>query len=278
MSPSDQPTVALPGRVRMPLLGFGTWRVSGQAGYDAVRTALAAGYRHIDTATMYGNEKEVGRAIRDSGLHRDEVFVTTKIPSDGVGRERHVLEASLAALETGHVDLWLIHWPPAAPRDSVRMWRQVLKARDDGLTRAVGVSNYSTAQLDELIQMTAEAPAVNQIPWSPSRYDARRLAEHRERGIVLEGYSPFRTTDLTDPVLARIGEAHGVTPAQVVLRWHVDHGIVVIPKSVTPDRIRTNADIFGFALTSAERNTIDALAGAARPAGESGETSADMLA
>ncbi|SCL34743.1 Aldo/keto reductase [Micromonospora pallida] len=257
MSPSDQPTVALPDRVRMPLLGFGTWQVSGQAGYDAVRTALAAGYRHIDTATMYGNEKEVGQAIRDSGLHRNDVFVTTKIPSDGVGRERHVLEASLAALETGHVDLWLIHWPPAGPRDSVGMWRQVMKARDDGLTRAVGVSNYSTAQLDELILATTEAPAVNQIPWSPMRYDARRLAEHRERGIVLEGYSPFRTTDLSHPILTRIAETHGVTPAQVVLRWHVEHGIVVIPKSVTPARIRANADIFGFSLSPEEVHAID---------------------
>ncbi|SCL19617.1 aldo/keto reductase [Micromonospora inyonensis] len=265
MSPSDQPAVVLPRGVRMPLLGFGTWQASGQSAYDAVRTALAAGYRHVDTATMYGNEKEVGRAIRDSGLHRDDVFVTTKIPSDGVGRERHVLEASLAALDTGHVDLWLIHWPPAAPGDSVRMWRQVLKARDDGLTRAAGVSNYSTAQLDELIQATAEAPAVNQIRWGPMLYDARRHAEHRERGVVLEGYSPFKTTDLTDPVLTGVAEAHGVTAAQVVLRWHVDHGIVVIPKSVTPARIRANADIFDFALTPEERSTIDALGGPGDP-------------
>ncbi|MFI6231456.1 aldo/keto reductase [Micromonospora echinospora] len=275
MSSPDQPTVTLPGRVRMPLLGFGTWQASGQSAYDAVRTALAVGYRHVDTATMYGNEKEVGRAIRDSGLHRDDVFVTTKIPSDGVRRERHVLEASLAALETGHVDLWLIHWPPAAPGDSVRMWRQVLKARDDGLARAVGVSNYSTAQIDELIQATTEAPAVNQIRWGPMLYDARRQAEHRERGVVLEGYSPFKSTDLTDPVLTRIAEAHGVTPAQVVLRWHVDHGIVVIPKSVTPARIRANADIFGFALTPEERDMIDALGGG--PRGEDRNADIDFI-
>ncbi len=137
----------------------------------------------------------------------------------------------------------------------------MLAARSANLTRAVGVSNYSTGQIDELIQATGEAPAVNQIRWSPALYDPQRLAENSERGIALEGYSPFKSSDLTDPVLVRIAEAHGVTPAQVVLRWHLEHEIVVIPKSVTPERIASNFDIFGFSLTPEEVAEIDALGG-----------------
>ncbi|WP_433390531.1 aldo/keto reductase [Micromonospora sp. KLBMP9576] len=255
----EQPTVVLPGGDRMPLLGFGTWQATGRAGYDAVLTALDAGYRHVDTATMYGNEEECGRALRDSGLRREDVFVTTKLPPERVGRERATIEESLAALGVDRVDLWLVHWPPADPAQSVPVWREMLAARDAGLARAVGVSNYATAQIDELIQATGERPAVNQIRWSPSLYDRRSHEEHRDRGVVLEGYSPFKSTDLADPVLARIAAAHDVSPAQVVLRWHVDHGIVVIPKSVTPERIRANADIFGFSLTAEELRDIDAL-------------------
>jgi diketogulonate reductase-like aldo/keto reductase len=257
----DQPTVGLPGGVRMPLLGFGTWQATGRAGYDAVLAALDAGYRHIDTATMYGNEEEVGRAVRESGLRREDVFITTKLPPDRVGRERETIEASLRALGTDHVDLWLVHWPPPSPADSIPVWRELLAARDENLTRAVGVSNYSTAQLDELIQASGESPAVNQIRWSPSLYDRRRHVEHRDRGIVLEGYSPFKASDLSDPVLTRIAAAHDVSPAQVVLRWHVDHEIVVIPKSVTPERISANADIWDFSLTAEEMRDIDALGG-----------------
>ncbi|MER7165560.1 aldo/keto reductase [Micromonospora sp. NPDC000207] len=259
MTRLDQPTVALSDDVRMPLLGFGTWQATGEQGYEAVLAALDAGYRHIDTATMYGNEAEVGRAVRESGLRREDVFVTTKLPPDRVGRERETIEQSLRALGLDQVDLWLIHWPPSAGSESVPVWRELLAARDAGLTRAVGVSNYDTTRLDELTEATGEAPAVNQIKWSPSLYDRQRHREHRDRGIVLEGYSPFKSTDLADPVLTRIAAAHDVSPAQVVLRWHVDHEIVVIPKSVTPDRIRANADIFSFSLTAEEMRDIDAL-------------------
>lgn len=257
----DQPTVPLSGGPRMPLLGFGTWQATGEAGYDAVLAALDAGYRHIDTATMYGNEKEVGRAVKESGVRREDIFLTTKLPPERVGRERETIEASLAALDTGYLDLWLIHWPPSVPGDSIPTWRELLAARDENLTRAVGVSNYSIAQIDELIQATEEAPAVNQIRWSPSLYDREARAAHRDRGVVLEGYSPFKTSDLSDPVLARVAQAHDVSPAQVVLRWHIDHEIVVIPKSVTPDRIRANADVFDFSLTAEEMRDIDALGG-----------------
>ncbi|NJC69029.1 aldo/keto reductase [Planosporangium thailandense] len=245
----------------MPMVGFGTWQVTGRHGYETIRCALEAGYRHIDTATMYGNEAEVGRALRDSGLRREDVFITTKLPPGRVGRERETLQASLRALGTDHVDLWLIHWPPT---DEARpeTWREFLAARQAGLARAVGVSNYSTAQIDELIEATGQAPAINQIPWGPSYHDARRLADSRDRGVAVEGYSPFKNTDLGDPVLTSIAADHGVTPAQVVLRWHLEHGIVVIPKSSTPERIVANLDVFGFRLTPDEVRRIDRLGGA----------------
>jgi diketogulonate reductase-like aldo/keto reductase len=223
-----------------------------------VREALEAGYRHLDTATMYGNEAEVGRALRDSGVPRDDVFITTKLPPDRAGRERATLDESLAALGVDAVDLWLIHWPPRRGK-SVPVWRELLAARDEGRARAVGVSNYSTADIDELVAATGQRPAVNQIRWGPKLYDAKLVAEHRERGVVVEGYSPFKTTDLNDPVLARIALAHDVDPARVVLRWHVQHGIVVIPKSATPERIARNARIDGFALSDEEMARIDGL-------------------
>ncbi|OKI89224.1 aldo/keto reductase [Micromonospora sp. CB01531] len=257
----QQPTVPLSGDVRIPLLGFGTWQATGRAAYDAVLAALDAGYRMIDTATMYGNEEEVGRAVKESGLRREDVFLTTKMLPDQVGREREAIEASLRALDTDYVDLWLIHWPPSAPGDSIPVWREFLAARDEGLVRTVGVSNYSISQIDELIQATEENPAVNQIRWSPTLYDRQTHAAHRDRGVVLEGYSPFKTSDLSDPVLVRIAQAHNVSPAQVVLRWHIDHEIVVIPKSVHPERIRVNADVFHFSLTAEEMRDIDALGG-----------------
>jgi 2,5-diketo-D-gluconate reductase A len=252
------PSVTLAGGVEMPVVGFGTWQISGRRGYDAVRSALDAGYRHIDTATMYNNESEVGRAVRDSGLPRDEVFLTTKLPPGRIGQERQTITASLKALGVDRVDLWLIHWPPnrsAAPET----WREFIAARDAGLTRAIGVSNYSTAQIDELTKTTGETPAVNQIPWSPPEHRPHRLRESRERDVVVEGYSPLKGSDLRDPVLAELAATHGVTPAQVVLRWHLQHDIVVIPKSSDADRMRVNLDLFGFTLSAEEMDRVDGL-------------------
>jgi diketogulonate reductase-like aldo/keto reductase len=248
-----QMTVTLRGGVEMPLLGFGTWQLSGRRAYDATRAALAAGYRHIDTATMYGNEAEIGRAVRDSGVARADIFVTTKIPAERRGRARDTIGASLRALGMDQVDLWLIHWPPRSGAPA--MWRELIAARDAGLTRAVGVSNFSAAQIDQL----DETPAVNQIPWSPFDYDPALVAELRKRDVVLEGYSPFKRSDMRNRVLADIARAHGVTPAQVILRWHIDHGFVAIPKSATPDRIKSNVGIFGFELTADELARIDSL-------------------
>ncbi|XVU22290.1 aldo/keto reductase [Actinoplanes sp. CA-054009] len=244
--------------VEMPLLGFGTWQIRGDEAYQAVRDALEAGYRHLDTATMYGNEEEVGRALADSGVPRDEVFVTTKLPPERAGQERRTIEASLHALGLDAVDLWLIHWPPHRGR-SVKVWKEFIAIRDAGLARAVGVSNYGPDEIDELTAETGVTPAVNQIRFGPSLYDAGLLRAHRERGVVLEGYSPFKTTNLNDPVLTKIAAAHGVDTARVVLRWHVQHEIVVIPKSATPERIARNADIAGFELTADEMAAVDGL-------------------
>lgn len=251
------PAVGLPGDVAMPLLGLGTAGLQGERGYEAVRAALDIGYRHLDTATAYGNEAEVGRAVRDSGLARGEVFVTTKLPPERAGHERETLEASLAALGLEYVDLWLVHWPPGGAMPGI--WRELLGLRRAGLARAVGVSNYDLAQIDELIAETGQAPAVNQIPWSPSGHDARRLAGHRERAVALEGYSPLKGTDLHDPVLVEIAARHGVTPAQVVLRWHIERGIAVIPKSARRERIAANFDLFGFTPTEDDLDRIDRL-------------------
>lgn len=255
---TDPTTVTLADGVQMPLVGFGTWQVTGRRGYDAIRTALAAGYRHIDTATMYGNEQEVGRAVRDSGVPRDDVFITTKLPPERSGRVRETLAASLRALGTSYVDLWLIHWPPHG-RASPETWAQFVAARDEGQVRSIGVSNYTTAQIDVLTKATGVTPTVNQIPWSPWQHSPTRLAESRDRRVLVEGYSPFKRSDLRSPVLAGIASAHDVSPAQVVLRWHLQHGIAVIPKSVNPERIRANLDVFGFVLAGDEMARLDAL-------------------
>jgi 2,5-diketo-D-gluconate reductase A len=253
-----QPGVTLASGGVMPLVGLGTWQMSGSRCYDAVRAALDVGYRLIDTATIYGNEREVGRAVRDSGVAREELFVTTKLPPHDAGRERATIAASLRALGMESVDLWLIHWPPRVAA-RVAAWKALLAIRDEGLARAVGVSNYRTAQLDELVAASGEAPEVNQIRWSPALYDAARLAEHHERGVVLEGYSPFKSSNLRDATLAEIASDHGASPAQVVLRWHVDHGVVVIPKSSHRARIESNFDLFGFSLSDEELRRIDRL-------------------
>ncbi|GIM92388.1 aldo/keto reductase [Paractinoplanes toevensis] len=243
----------------MPLLGFGTWQLRGEQAYKAVRAALDAGYRHIDTATMYGNEAEVGRALADSGVLRDQVFITTKLPPERAGKERATISESVRLLGVDAVDLWLIHWPPSRGR-SVAVWRSFVALRDEGLTRAIGVSNFDISDIDSLVSETGEAPAVNQIRFGPALWDAGLVSAHRDRGVIVEGYSPFKTTDLHDPVLTRIAAAHDVDPARVVLRWHVQHEIVVIPKSASPARVSSNFDIGGFALTDEEMAAVDGLA------------------
>jgi 2,5-diketo-D-gluconate reductase A len=245
---------------RMPILGLGTWQALGRSAVDAVLRALEVGYRHIDTATAYGNEEQVGQAVVESGVPREEIFVTTKLPPSRAGRERATLEDSLDALGFGYVDLWLIHWPPSGgARPDV--WERLLELQAEGLAREVGVSNYSVRQLDELERATGRLPAVSQIEWSPALFDRSVLEAHSLRGVQLEGYSPLKTMNLRDPRLVRIAEEHDVTPAQVVLRWHIEHRIVAIPKSTNAERIAENAAIFGFELTPSEVEHLDRFAG-----------------
>jgi diketogulonate reductase-like aldo/keto reductase len=253
-------TAALTRGTLMPLLGFGTWQIKGTNAVRATSAALEAGYRHLDTATIYGNEGEVGRALTESGVARDEVFLTTKCPPDRAGRERDTLRQSLDLLQTDHVDLWLIHWPGRGSTN-VDLWRAFVEARESGLAREIGVSNFDAQLIDEVTQGVGAAPAVNQIEWSPLLYDAAVVAAHQARGIVLEGYSALRGGTLDHPAIVEIAERLGRTPAQVIIRWHLQHRVVVIPKSVNPERIRSNADVGGFSLTSDDMGTLDTLAG-----------------
>ena len=256
-SPHDMRT-RLSGGGEIPLVGLGTWQLRGDPARDAVGWALEAGYRHIDTATGYDNERQVGQGIHGSGVAREDIFVTTKMPPDHVGRERATLERSLSAMALDHLDLWLVHWPPH-DEAGVGAWREFVRAREDGLTRGIGVSNYSFDQIDELTAATGVTPEINQVRWSPTLFDQPTLDGHRERGVVLEGYSPFRAGGLDHPVLLDIASAHGATPAQVVIRWHLQHEIVVIPKSARRERIVDNVDVAGLVLTEAEMKAIDGL-------------------
>ena len=248
----------LPQGGQMPLLGFGTWQLKGDDAVTATAAALEAGYRHLDTATVYGNEGEVGRALADSGVDRQDVFLTTKVNPKLAGKERETLEESLSLLGTDSVDLWLIHWP-SEDGENVGMWQALIEAQKAGLAREIGVSNFSLEQIDELVGATGVTPAVNQIEWSPLLFDAGVLEGHRERSVLLEGYSGLRGGILEHDVVTGIARDLDRTPAQVVLRWHLQHGIVAIPKSRVPERVRSNADLAGFELSGQHMADLDAL-------------------
>lgn len=242
---------------RMPLLGFGTWPLKGEEAVTAVRVALGAGYRHLDTATEYHNEAEVGRGLAESGVAREHVFVTTKWPGDDdPGTALDTLRRSLDLLGTEYVDLWLVHWPGTGGRD---VWERFVTAREQGLARDVGVSNFDLATIDRVREETGVQPAVNQVKWNPMLFDPGLLAGHRERGVVLEGYSALRYGAHEHEVVRDVAERHGASPVQVLVRWHLQHGVVVIPKSANPDRIRSNADVAWFALGEEDMAALDAL-------------------
>jgi diketogulonate reductase-like aldo/keto reductase len=255
-------TVTLTSGAQMPLLGFGTWQIKGDDARRASSAALEAGYRHLDTATVYGNEREVGRALAESGVPRGEVFLTTKCPPDRAGQELDTLRRSLDLLQTDHLDLWLIHWPGRGSAN-VDIWRSFVEARDSGLVRDIGVSNFDAGLIDAVSGATDVRPSVNQLEWSPLLYDAGVVAEHRDRDVVLEGYSALRGGTLEHPAIVAIAERLGRTPAQVIIRWHLQHEVVVIPKSMHPERIRSNADVDGFGLSDEDMATLDGLGVAA---------------
>ena len=254
-------TAPLTSGATIPLLGFGTWQLTGDTATAATATALSVGYRHLDTATVYGNEGEVGAALRESGVPRDEVFVTSKVPPSEAARARAVLETSLRLLGVDALDLWLIHWTEdGADRD---LWAELVRAQADGLVRDVGVSNHSLAQLDELEHATGVRPAVNQIKWSPLLHDAALLEGHRERGVVVEGYSGLKGGTMELPAVVELATRLERTPAQVLVAWQLQHGMVVIPKSTKPARIRENADVADIVLSASDLASLDALAGTA---------------
>jgi 2,5-diketo-D-gluconate reductase A len=242
----------------MPLLGFGTWQISNREATQATVHALQAGYRHIDTATMYRNEAGIGKALAAAALPRNSIFITTKLPPSDAGREGRTLAESLTKLGLDYVDLWLVHWPPngqAAPQ----VWQQFVRAQQEGLAKAIGVSNYSLRQIDELIAATGVAPQVNQIRWGPSLYDPAVVSGLDQRSVVLEGYSPFKVSNLHDPTLASIARQHDATSAQVIVAWHIVHEFVVIPKSVRRERIVANAAGARIQLSTEEVAAIDGL-------------------
>ena len=248
--------------VEIPQLGFGVFQVPPDETVEAVTRAFDAGYRHIDTAAAYVNEAEVGQAFRASGLDRDEVFITTKCFNDDQGYERakNAFRASLDRLELEFVDLYLIHWPVPSQDLYVDTWKAFIELRDDGLIRSIGVSNFQPTHLRRVIDETGVTPSLNQVELHPRLQQAGLRREHQELGIATEAWSPLAQGDvLDDPAVTRIAEAHGKTPGQAVIRWHLELGNVVIPKSVTPERIEQNFDVFDFALDEAEMARIEEL-------------------
>ncbi|WP_114571434.1 aldo/keto reductase [Exiguobacterium flavidum] len=255
--------VTLNNGVKMPQLGYGVFKVPEEEVYEAVLTALKAGYRSIDTAMVYQNEAGVGRAIRDSGIPREEIFLTTKVWNKDQGYEETLtaFETSLGKLGVDYVDLYLIHWPMPKHDRYVETWKALENIYSNKKARAIGVSNFHVPHLERLLAETEIVPAVNQIELHPylSQQEIRDYC--KAHGIIVEAWSPLMKgrDALNDPVITEIAEAHGKTPAQVILRWHLEHGIVAIPKSVTPHRIEENLDVFDFSLTTDEIARIDAL-------------------
>src|SRR5690349_14947536 len=262
------PTIRLNNGVEIPQIGFGVFKVPEGDTAATVRAAFDAGYRHIDTAQMYGNEEGVGQALAESGLSRDEVFLTTKLNNDGHGYDASLrcLEESLEKLGTDHVDLYLIHWPRPHDDRYVDTWRGFEKAAAEGKTRAIGVSNFTIEHLDRLAAETETVPAVNQVELHPRFAQSKLRAYHREHGIATEAWGPIGQGKglLDDPVLAELAEKYGKSPAQVVLRWHVQLGNIVFPKSMRPERMRENLDVFDFELAPADEQAVSALDAGAR--------------
>ena len=257
------PTVTLNDGSPFPQLGLGTYNLRGDDGIAAIVAAIESGYRLLDTAVNYENEREVGEAMRRSGLDRDELIVTSKIPGRHHGREEAVasIEASLRELGLERIDLQLIHWPNPSVAKQVETWQGMIDARERGLVRSIGVSNFTEPMLTELIERTGVTPAVNQVELHPYFPQTALRAFHAEHGIRTESWSPLarRSELLTEQIIHELAVVHDVSPTQVVLRWHVELESTPIPKSADADRQRENADVFGFSLPEAHVAAISAL-------------------
>ncbi|USG67157.1 aldo/keto reductase [Brevibacillus ruminantium] len=253
-------TTVLNNGVKMPWLGLGVWKVKeGDEVQRAILSALETGYRAIDTAAVYGNEAGVGDAIRDSGIARDQLFITTKVWNSDQGYETTLkaFDESMKKLRLDYLDLYLVHWPVKGKY--VDTWKALEKLYRDGYVRSIGVSNFKVHHLQDLKQHSEIVPAVDQVEYHPLLTQNELLAYCKENGIQMEAWSPLMQGNLDQPVLAEIGQKYGKSAAQVVLRWDLQNGVVTIPKSVTPERIRQNADVFDFTLTSEEMERISAL-------------------
>ncbi|MEV6182721.1 aldo/keto reductase [Streptomyces sp. NPDC052016] len=256
----DIPVRTLNDGTRLPAAGLGTWPMDDAQAEEAVAGALGLGYRLIDTATNYHNETGVGRGVARAGVPREEIVVTTKLPGRHHGYEKTLasFEESRRRLGLEYVDLYLIHWPLPRVGRYVDSWRAMIKLREDGLIRSIGVSNFTAEHIDRLEKETGVLPSVNQIELHPLLPQDELRAYHEAKGIVTESWSPLGrgSSLLRDPALVTVAEAHGVTPAQAVLRWHVQLGAVPIPKSSDPERQRANLDVFGFELGPEEMTAI----------------------
>jgi 2,5-diketo-D-gluconate reductase A len=257
------PDVTLIDGTTIPQLGFGVFKVDDDGAERAVSVALETGYRLIDTAKLYGNEAGVGRAIRASGIPRDQVYVTTKVWNDDQGYDAamRAFDRSASLLDVGVVDLYLVHWPVPGQDLYLDTWRALVHLKEQGAVRSIGVSNFLPAHLEHVIAETAVVPVLNQVELHPRLQQPQLRDFHATTGIATEAWSPLGRDSglLDDPVVRRIADAHGVTPAQAVLRWHLDLGTIVIPKSVTPARIAENLDVFGFALDADDHRALAAL-------------------
>jgi 2,5-diketo-D-gluconate reductase A len=247
---------------QIPQLGFGVFQVPSEDTEQTVSIALETGYRHIDTAAAYRNEAQVGQAIAASGLARADLFITTKLWNNDQGRDTalRAFEQSLEKLGGGYVDLYLIHWPAPAKGRFAETWEAFTELKEDGRARSIGVSNFRVEDLETIIETTGVTPAVNQIELHPRLQQTELRRFHAEHGILTEAWSPLAQGQfLDDPAIVEIASAHDRTAAQVVLRWHIQLGNIIFPKSVTPERIRENFQLFDFALSDEEMRTIEGL-------------------
>ena len=256
------PSITLNDGVQIPQLGYGVFQIPPEETAEAVTRAFDVGYRHIDTAEAYGNEAEVGQAFRASGLPREDVFITTKCfnHDHGYNQAKNAFKTSLGQLDLGYVDLYLIHWPVPSKDLYVETWKAFVELKEEGLIRSIGVSNFQPDHLRRIVDETGVTPSVNQVEQHPYLQQHGLLREHADRGIHTEAWSPIaQGLVLDDPVLEEIAEAHGKTTGQVTLRWHIQLGNIVFPKSVTPSRIEENFAIFDFSLSDEEMGRIEAL-------------------